>query len=305
MRQQGSSTAVDVDPCVVLAQLAAAVAEGAPLRTVLDGLVAGFALTSAVLRSTSGELLGVGGGVLRAVPVSVPAGPSVELPVPGGSAAPRARLTVTGARPSQLSALRTVAAVLALGLSAPASDTELVDDAEAGQDDLADALHDGALQALVVARYATDAAVRGGDPAEARAAVQDALVAVRRHLWHLRPRGADGLVASLELLSAQRVQAGGPPVRLVAETDLQGAAAVTAYRLVQAVTAAADGGQTRVAVRRDGAAVVVDIDVPGGGLPLPSPERWSRRARAHGGDLSTSAGRLRLVLPLTEARTAP
>jgi signal transduction histidine kinase len=59
--------------------------------------------------------------------------------------------------------------------------------AEAQADAAADTLHDGALQALVVARYAADAAVRGGDASAARDAVQDALVALRRAVWLLRP----------------------------------------------------------------------------------------------------------------------
>jgi signal transduction histidine kinase len=186
------------------------------------------------------------------------------------------------------------------------SAAELLDDAEASQDDLADVLHDGAVQALVVARYAADAAVRGGDPVEARDAVQEALVAVRRHLWHLRPRGAASLVASLEQLSEQRVQAGGSPLRLVAQADLHGTAGVTAYRLVQAISLDPDSGTIRVGVRREGgvAVVALDSDVPGD-LPLPAPDRWARRARALGGDLFFSTGCLRLVLPLTEARTAP
>ncbi len=74
--------------------------------------------------------------------------------------------------------------------------------AEADADAAADGLHDGALQALVVARYAADAAVRGGDPAAARDAVQEALVALRRAVWLLRPRGAQGLLEALRQLAA-------------------------------------------------------------------------------------------------------
>ena len=81
------------------------------------------------------------------------------------------------------------------GERAPAPD--LLAAAERDLDCLADRLHDGALQALVVARYACDAVARGADPALARDAVQDALVTLRREVWLLRPRGDDGLMTAL------------------------------------------------------------------------------------------------------------
>jgi hypothetical protein len=246
--------------------------------------------------------------VLRAVPATRSAGtvPTLELPVEARSVT--GSLTVTGARPSQLPVLRTAATVLALALVPAAGPADLLDDAQADQDAIADALHDGPVQSLVVARYAADAAVRGGDPAMARDAVQQALVDLRRHLWPQRPRGAAGLTEALEQLSAQAVEAGGPALGLLAAPDaeLAGREAVLAYRLVQ--TVAHGAGQVRVALRRDGSAVAVDVD---GGSPLSDPERWVRRARALGGDLTSSAGRLRLVLPLpseavnSDARTAP
>ena len=113
--------------------------------------------------------------------------------------------------------------------------------AEAEADAAADALHDGALQALVVARYAADAAVRGGDAAAARDAVQEALVALRRAVWLLRPRGSKGLLEALQQLATQVVDAGCAPVVLdvdddaaaVLDTELTPAAATVAYRLVQ------------------------------------------------------------------------
>ncbi len=59
-------------------------------------------------------------------------------------------------------------------------------------------------------------------------------------------------------------------------------------------------------MRVDGQRLLLDIDVD---TQLSSPDRWVLRARALEGDLTSSAGRLRLVLPLpprtTEARTAP
>ena len=111
--------------------------------------------------------------------------------------------------------------------------------ADADADADADRLHDGVLQALVVARYATDAVARGGDPAMARDAVQDALVALRRSVWLLRPRVTCGLTAALVELAAQRVAAGLPAPVLELDPDvvsvLSPDAAAVAYRFVQAV----------------------------------------------------------------------
>ena len=100
--------------------------------------------------------------------------------------------------------------------------------AEAEADAAADALHDGALQALVVARYAADAAVRGADPAAARDAVQHALVALRRAVWLLRPRGDRGLLEALPVTRPPTaVVVGGPgwapdrlPRRVTVAADL-------------------------------------------------------------------------------------
>ncbi|MCU1594620.1 MAG: hypothetical protein JWO12_2012 [Frankiales bacterium] len=283
MVQQASKPPVVFDPCVVLGRLAAALAEGRSLAEGLGVLVAGLGLRTAVLRTASGELLGVGGEVVHAVPLSRSvAGTSMDLPV--GTAT----LSVVGARPSQLPALRAATEILKLGLTAAAE--ELLDGAEQDRDEIADALHDGPVQTLVVARYAADAAVRGGDALLARDAVQDALVDVRKSLWHLRPRGSQGLVESLRQLQAQ------VPFELdAADADLVGARAVLAYRLVQAVVRSGAGP---VSVSRRGDLAVVEV--PG---DLAAPERWARRALALGGDLTSSSGLLRLVLPLSEART--
>ena len=174
---------------------------------------------------------------------------------------------------------------------------DVVELAQTELDAWADALHDGAVQSLVVARYAADAAVRGGDPVLVRDAVQVALVALRRTLWHLRPRGGQGLAAALEALSERLVEAGGSSLSLTYDptAELTNAAAMTAYRLVQAVTQPLVGAErVRVTVRRQGERVLVDID--GGTLSL-GVEPWARRALAVGGDLSAGAGRLRLSLP--------
>jgi signal transduction histidine kinase len=255
------------------------------------------------------RLRAVAGDPTSAVPamrlVARSDGPTLELPL---LAAGRTLgvLTVVGARPSQLPVLRAAVAVLALALSRPAPTAhelaaQLVAAADAEVDEAADRLHDGAVQALVAARYATDAAVRGGDPAAAREAVQTALVELRRALWHQRPRGNDagGLTAALELLSARLVEAGGSPIGFVADGPvahaLPAAVCSVAYRLVQAVATAADAGPVRVTVRRDGAGAVVDID---GGAGLPSTERWAEKVSTLGGALVSEAGHLRLVVPL-------
>ena len=161
---------------------------------------------------------------------------------------------------------------------------------------LADALHDDALQALVVARYAADAAVRGGDPLMARDAVQEALVALRRAVWLLRPRGSDGLPAALVELADRLPLQLDVDVEVAAE--LAPAARRVAYRFVQAATSTgAHGTAAAVALARDGASAVLTVhgeltDAPG----------WSARARAVGGRLDAPGGPARLLLPLTDLR---
>ena len=169
--------------------------------------------------------------------------------------------------------------------------------ADADADALADRLHDGALQALVVARYAADAAVRGGDPVLARDAVQEALVALRRAVWSLRPRGGDDLPHALSELSSRRAAAGAAALDLELASDvasgLSPAARAAAYRFVQAALPA-EGPATVVLARETGAAVVT-----AGGTPddLPS---WTARASALGGRLDTSGPAARLLLPLLD-----
>jgi signal transduction histidine kinase len=301
--------AVLSDPAVVLGNLALALAEGAPLAQALTGFAGSLGLRTAVVRSAAGELLGVGGEVLHAVPHmrALPAAdPTLELPLGG---APGGSLTVVGARPSQLPVLRAAAAVLGLATVPLPAAEDLLAAAEHDRDELADALHDGPVQSLVVARYAADAAVRGGDPVVARDAVQRALVELRRTLWHVRPRGAGGLLEALQHLSAQHVDAGGAPLDVVgdlaAARALRGAAATLAFRVVQAV-ARPEAPPVRVVVREVEDSLVLELE---GASALTSPERWVHRVRALSGDLSARPGRLRLVLPLapssTDARTSP
>ena len=169
--------------------------------------------------------------------------------------------------------------------------------ADADADAFADRLHDGALQALVVARYAADACVRGGDPAVARDAVQEALVALRRAVWDLRPRGEDDLPASLGELSQRRAAAGATAFDVQVDGDacarLTPAARATAYRFVQAALPA-DGSAT-VLLTVDGGCAVVEA----GGCPEDL-SGWIARATALGGQLDTGGSAARLLLPLDD-----
>jgi len=336
--QQRTATALGVDGAVLVGSLAARLAEApsdgpfpldtAPLGTALGLLVRGLQLRSAVLRTrgpegtspsagtlvdSSGDLLAVAGEVVHAVPPMSrqhrhpDLGPSVELPV---RAAGRevATLTVVGARPSQLPTLRAAAAVIGLALSVAPGPLamSLLDAAEDEAAALADTLHDGPAQALLAARYAVDAAVRGADPAFARDAVQVAVVGLRRALWHLRPRGSEDLPGALADLAARSAEQ--PGTEPGTEPDLQvdaslagclaPQAAAAAYRLVQALLAGADGGSARVRLYRDGPTGVLLVTGCGA---LPRAASWSARACALGGRLTVSAQEVRLVLPAGSA----
>lgn len=175
--------------------------------------------------------------------------------------------------------------------AAPADPAELLLLADADRDALADGLHDGALQALVVARYAADAAVRGGDQALARDAVQDALVTLRRAVWLIRPRTTLGLVDALAELSEQRVQAGGEPLALaldgVAAGRLSPAATSLAYRLVQT------SGAAQVRLVRVGSRARLELDTS-----VSDAEAWRLRASAVGGQLVRRFDHTALLIPL-------
>lgn len=317
------------DPRAVVGRLAVQLARGgvAGLPVALADLVRDTGLHSAVLRAAGpsgsdrrGELLATAGEVVRAVPegrYDIPAVVEMTVSTPDGSE--RAVLTVRGARPAVLPLLRDAATVLGLALAAVPSDglapggRAVLRDAETDRAALADALHDGPMQDLVVARYAVDAALRAGsDLAVARDAVQSALVGLRRGLWQLRPRGRDDLAAALRALSERRVESGLPALTLRVDPGsdvLDPDAAVAAYRLVQAATGAgASGSGPVVGVRRPAGAardlVVVTVE---GAAPLADPDRWRRTAAALGGDLLCRPGRLRLALPvpLAAARRLP
>lgn len=289
MAEHRADAGASVDPVLALGEFAALLADRSALPAALAALRASTGADGVVLRDDAGAVL--------AGDPDLP-GRVVELPVLGRSGARLGTLSVSGSHAADLPLLRGAAAVLGLAL-VPAADY-----LESEHDALADALHDGPVQSLVVARYASDAAVRGGDAAAARDAVQHALVDVRRFLWHLRPRGSNGLVGALEQLSHQLVEAGGEPIGLLGEVEvaalLRGAPAVLTYRLVQAL-AGPQNPPVRVLLRTEGNTLLVDIDTSG---ELPAPDRWERRTRALGGELTTTAGRIRLALPHPETRTS-
>lgn len=317
----GRTAPPPVTDAVLLGRLAELLADhGAyAVGEALELLVAETGLTSAVLRDADGRAPGplraVAGEpvhavpVMRVVPTAGEPSAAVDLPV---RAAGRdlGVLSLVGARPSQLPMLRSAAAVLALALAAdPAVASadpahQLVAAADADADAAADRLHDGAVQALVVAHYAAESATRGGDPVAAKDAVRTALVELRRELWHLRPRGHDGggLAAALGLLSARLQEAGRPALGYVLDEPLADALlpalASTAYRLVQATVLAAPEVTPRIVLRRDGADAVLDLE----GAAVPDPERWAARARALGGSFSWTGITARLVVPLSTPR---
>jgi len=171
--------------------------------------------------------------------------------------------------------------------------------ADADLDALADRLHDGALQSLVVARYACDAVTRGADPALARDAVQDALVLLRREVWLLRPRGAQGLRVALDDLASHLTSCGRPGLDLHladdAVTELGPDAVATAYRLVQAaLDARAPDRPLVVRLTCVPGFVALDLDVG-----IRNAATWSLRARACGGELVRGEHRTRILLPTT------
>ena len=178
--------------------------------------------------------------------------------------------------------------------------------AEADAGTAADALHDGALQALVVARYAADAAVRGGDVVAAREAVQHALVALRHAVWQLRPRGEHGLVQALRDLARHLDATGAAPLQLdvdgpaalALDEGLAPASAAAAYRLVQQT---AGERPLTVRVRRSTCDLRLELD-----SAVPDPTGAALRARAVGGTLVARSDKALLLVPLPpSAGTAP
>jgi signal transduction histidine kinase len=315
-RPRTAAVHAEADACALLARTAARLAEADDLALpdALTALVAGLGLRSAVLRdSADGEVLAVSGDVVHAVPLSRERshGPQgvVEVPV-HVSGRPLAALTVVGARPSHLPVLRAAAAVLALGLrrtAVPHLPLSLLAAADAEADAAADALHDGPVQQLVVARYAADAAVRGGDVVTVRDAVQASLVALRRTLWLLRPRGGgvDGLASALSQLSERLQQADRPGLLLDVDASacarLTPQAASVCYRLVQELAGPEGGSATAVRVRGRRDTVLLELDGEADAV-LAASQLWTARARALGADLvlpGPDGGRVVMVLPVS------
>lgn len=208
--------------------------------------------------------------------------------------------------------LAAVADVLALALAAapPFAAEDLLLDAEADRDAVADELHDGTAQALLVARYAVDTAARVPTDtptglADARAAVQEGLVALRCAIWWQRTRSGDGLLAALAALTQRCPPAGQPrlSVEVAAGAEMLGrlspAAVAAAYRLVQAVLRTSE---ETVCVTLRGTAASVLLEITGADLQdTVLAARWRRRARILGGWLDSSSVRLRLTLPIQPA----
>ncbi len=256
-------------------------------------LVDRLGLRSAVLRGPDAALVAVAGEAVDAVPASRASAPA---PGPVDVASEGVVLTVVGVQETSLPLLTAAVAVLALGLRA-AGGPALLADADAERDALADALHDGPVQVLVAARYACDAALRGGDAGLARDAVQEAVVALRRTMWQLRPR-TSSLPEALAALSDRLVEAGGAALALDvdAAADLPAPARALAYRLVQALALT---GPLRVTAATAPDGVVLTLR----GAPLPDPDRWGRRCRLLGASLVPGPDGLRLHLPAPPSET--
>jgi hypothetical protein len=312
------------DVCTVLGRLAARLAADTDRDALADALgllVEDLGLRSGVLRdAVDGEVLAVAGEVVHAVPAgrnrSAGPGAVVEIPVQAGGR-PLACLTVIGARPAQLPALRAGAQVLGLALrpTPPHLPLALLEAEDAAAAAAADALHDGPVQELVVARYAADAALRGGDPHTVRDAVQASLMSLRRALWLQRPRGADsdGLAAALAQLSATLQEAGRPALLLDVDADacsrLTPQAASVCYRLVQLVAGRSGGCATGVRVHacHDTVRLELDGDLTALTLPAVAP-RWRARARALGAALvlpDSTTPRVVLSVPVPARTDSP
>ena len=320
-----SDTPVVADGALLAGQVAVmlALAGDAMLTEALRLMVRTLGLRSAVLRAAEpygGGLLAVAGDVVHAAqpltaPVRRPAatvqsGP-LTLPVQANGR-DLASLTVAGHRPSQLPVVRACAAVIALVLAAGSAEADaetgldLMRAEAADRDAVADALHDGPLQSLVVARYAADASVRGADPVLARDAVQAALVGLRRTLWQLRPRGAEDLAAALQQLDQRLVEGDRPPLLLQVDPasagQLSGLAATTAYGLVQAAALVERTRPLPVELLATRRCTVLTI-----AGEVPALERWELRLRALGAvtTVATSGVLVRFPRSCTAAFPAP
>ena len=171
-------------------------------------------------------------------------------------------------------------------------------------DRVADEMQEGPAQALAAARFAADTAALGGaDVSAVRAAVGEALAAVRRAVWELRtPPAAGGLGDALADL-AGRIDTGpglvlqGRPGDLAVLEQVPAAIAVSAYRLVQAAMRAASS-QVRIGV--SAGVGVVELTVRGHALSAPDRADWAIRLTALGAHLVVDPSAMRLLLPTTD-----
>ena len=307
-----SDTPVVAEVALLAGQVAVmlAVAGDAMLTEALRLMVRSLGLRSAVLRATEpdgGGLLAVAGEVVHAAePVAAPVRSAPLLLPVQANGRDLAVLALEGHRPAQVPVVRACAAVIALVLAAGGAEADAVTALELmraetqDRDAVADALHDGPLQSLVVARYGADATVRGADPAVARDAVQAALVDLRRMLWQLRPRGAGDLAAALRQLDERLVEGGRPPLLLQVDPasagELVGLAATTAYGLVQATALAERTGPLTVELLATRSATVLTI-----AGEVPALDRWELRLRALGAVTTVVAGVLLVRFPRSGA----
>lgn len=168
---------------------------------------------------------------------------------------------------------------------------------EAERERIADQLHNGLLQSLVVVRHAIAREGSAGDRSRATesglpsadAALTDCLAETRRLVWHLRPRTLDaGIGAALDDLAHRFVADGGPHlvVDVSAAPALSAEQAAVVYRSVQAVGLVAPPlASLEVAVTSAERSGAVGLRVAG---PLAGVEsdaqvrEWTGRAETYG-----------------------
>jgi len=164
---------------------------------------------------------------------------------------------------------------------------------EADRARLADALHSGLMQSLVVARHALARESGSGDPGVAAGlpsadeALAQCLADTRRLVWHLRPRTIDTeLGVALDDLAHRLSADGGPRLSpsVVPALPLSPAQAAVTYRVVQAVAlAVAPAVELAVTVAdAAGSGVVVQVAGAAGLADNDEVSEWTDRAAAYG-----------------------
>ncbi len=175
-------------------------------------------------------------------------------------------------------------------IGAAMADPVLAAEAERGR--LADQLHAGLLQSLVVVRHAVAreqqpraAAAAPGLPT-ADEALADCLAETRRLVWHLRPRTLDaGIDRALDAL-AQRLADDGRCLLRVDVLDgdeLSAPQAAAVYRVVQAVClASSSGAPLAVAVAPGAIGFVVRVSGYDDSMEADGEvSEWARRAATY------------------------